>query len=115
MHRHRRRNLAEAVKWYRRSAEQGDRYSQYNLAVMLLKGQGTAQDAEEAFRWCCLAAEQGLAEAQLHLGDLYHAGHGVTADVALAEAWYEKAAEQGDAGAAAKLRRPNETRAALAE
>jgi hypothetical protein len=56
-----------------------------------------------------------LAEAQLQLGDLYHAGHGVAADAALANAWYEKAAEQGDAGAAAKLRRPKETRAARAE
>ena len=80
------RNLAEAVKWYRRSAEQGDRYAQYNLAVMLLKGQGTAPDAEEAFRWCCLAAEQGLGEAQLQLGDLYHAVHGEAADVAVIDA-----------------------------
>jgi TPR repeat protein len=83
---------------------------------MLLKGQGIVQDAEEAFRWCCLAAEQGLAEAQRQLGDLYHAGHGVAPDVALADAWYEKAAkQQGEAGAAAKLGRPNETRVAGAE
>ena len=96
------------------SAEQGDRYAQYNLAVMLLKGQGTTPDAEEAFQWCCLAAEQGLAEAQRQLGDLYHAGHGVARDVALADAWYEKAAGQ-EGAEAAKLRRPNETRAAGAE
>lgn len=70
------RNLAEAVRWYPRSAEHGDRYAQYNLAIMLLKGQGIAQDVEEAFRWCCLAAEQGLAEAQRQLGDLYRAGQG---------------------------------------
>jgi uncharacterized protein len=83
---------------------------------MLLKGQGTAQDAEEAFRWCGLAAERGLlAEAQLQLGDLYSAGHGVTADIALAFAWCESAAEQGNAGAAAKLRRPNENLTAGAQ
>jgi hypothetical protein len=80
------RNLAEAVKWYRRSAEQGDRYAQYNLAVMLIKGQGAPQDSEEAFRWCCLAAEQGLAEAQRQLSELFHAGHGVAANIALADA-----------------------------
>ena len=62
------------------------------------------------------AAEQGPAEAQRQLGDLYRAGHGVAADVALADAWYEEAAEQhGEAGAAAKLGRPNETGAAGAE
>jgi TPR repeat protein len=89
------RNLEEAVRWYRRSAEQGDRYAQYNFAIMLLKGQGAPQDAEQAFRWCCEAAEQGLAEAQLQLGDLYREGHGVGADPAIARAWYQKAAEQG--------------------
>src|SRR5438270_7443369 len=31
------RKLTEALKWYRRSAEQGDRSAQYNLAIMLLK------------------------------------------------------------------------------
>jgi TPR repeat protein len=82
---------------------------------MLLKGQGTTQDAEEAFRWRCQAAEQGLVEAQRQVGDLYHAGRGVAADDALAAAWYEKAAEREGAGAATKLRRPNETRAAGAE
>src|SRR5207302_23135 len=82
------RNLAQAVKCYRRSAVQGDRYAQYNLAVMLLKGQGAPQDPEGAFRWCGAAAEQGLAEAQLQLGDLYRAGHGVAADIALAHVWY---------------------------
>jgi TPR repeat protein len=45
--------------------EQGDRYAQYNLAIMLLKGQGTQQDAEEALYWCSAAAEQGSAKAQL--------------------------------------------------
>ena len=45
------RNLVEAVRWYRRSAEQGNRYAQYNLGVMLLKGQGAPQDAEAAFGW----------------------------------------------------------------
>ena len=68
------RNLEEAIKWYRRAAEQGDRYAQYNLGVMLLKGQGAPQDAEQAFRWCREAAGHGLAEAQLQLGDLYRAG-----------------------------------------
>jgi len=68
------RNLTEAVKWYRRSAEQGDRYAQYNLAVMLLKGQGAPQNAEEAFRWCSAAAEQGLTEAQVQLSNLQGTG-----------------------------------------
>jgi uncharacterized protein len=97
------RNLEEAVKWYRRSAEQGDRYAQYNLAVMLLKVRGTPPEEEEAFRWCRAAAEQGLPEAPLQLGDQYRAGNGVEEDQALARTWYEKAAAQGNADAAARL------------
>jgi hypothetical protein len=77
------RNLAEAVKWYRRSAQQGDRYAQYNLAIMLLKGQGTTQDAEEAFYWCSAAAEQGLSEAQVQLGDLHGTGLTAQKDIAV--------------------------------
>jgi TPR repeat protein len=57
--------------------EQGDRYAQYNLAIMLLKGQGTQQDAEEALYWCSAAAEQGSAKAQLQMGDLYQIRRGV--------------------------------------
>ena len=62
------RNLEESVKWYRHAAEQGDRYAQYNLAVMLLKGQGAPQDEAAAFYWCSAAAEQGLAEARVSTG-----------------------------------------------
>jgi TPR repeat protein len=97
------RNLAEAVKWYRRSAEQGDRYAQYNLAVMLLKGQGTAQDAGEAFHWCHAAAEQGLPEAQLQLADFFATGLATTEDPTAGRAWYKEAAAQGNPEAAARL------------
>ena len=76
---------------------------------MLLKGQGTPQDAEQAFQWCCEAAGQGLAEAQLQLGDHYHAGWGVEEDPVAARTWYEKAAAQGNAEAAAKLQTLNQT------
>jgi len=74
-----------AAQWFRKAAQQGDVYAQYNLAVMLLKGQGTPQDSEATFRWCRIAAEQGLAEAQARLGDSYQAER-VKDDHALAHA-----------------------------
>ena len=56
--------------WYRRAgADQGDRVAQYNLAVMLAKGDGVEQSNEEAFAWCRKAAEQPLPEAEMMLGD----------------------------------------------
>ena len=79
------------------------RSAQYNLAVMLLKGQGVQQEPEQALNWCFSAAEQGLAEAQLQLGDLYCAGSGVVEDLTIAITWYEKAAAQGNSQASTKL------------
>ena len=70
---------------------------------MLLKGEGTQQDAEAALCWCSAAAEQGLAEAQLQLGDLYGSGSGTLQDPAAARRWYEKASAQGNTVATARL------------
>ena len=55
---------AEAVKWYRLAAEQGNAAAQYNLGVMYDKGEGVPQDDAEAVKWYRLAAEQGAAAAQ---------------------------------------------------
>ena len=50
---------AEAVYWYRRSAEQGHALGQNNLAVMYRDGRGLSEDGEEAVRWFRRSAEQG--------------------------------------------------------
>ena len=57
-------DVVEAVRWYRKAAEQGHATAQYNLGAMYGKGQGVTQDAVEAVRWCRKAAEQGHATAQ---------------------------------------------------
>ena len=88
---------AEAVKWYRKAAEQGYAKAQYNLGVVYAQGQGVAKDDAEAVKWYRKAAEQGNAEAQYNLGVMYDNGEGVPQDDAEAVKWYRKAAEQGDA------------------
>jgi TPR repeat protein len=52
-------NYAEAAKWYRRAAEQGDAEGQRNLGVMYGNGKGVPQDYIEAYKWSNLAAAQG--------------------------------------------------------
>ena len=37
-------NYAEALKWYRLAADQGDADAQYNLGVMYANGQGRAAE-----------------------------------------------------------------------
>ena len=61
-------NYAEALKWYRLAADQGDASAQYNLGVMYDNGQGVPQNYAEALKWYRLAADQGNASAQHSLG-----------------------------------------------
>ena len=51
---------AEAVRWYRKAAEQGDADAQCMLGVAYENGRGVKQDASEAVWWYRKAAEQGL-------------------------------------------------------
>ena len=54
---------AEAVRWYRRAAEQGHALGQYNLGFMYASGEGVPEDdiAEAVMRGTNRAAEQGHA------------------------------------------------------
>jgi TPR repeat protein len=47
---------AEAVRWYRRAAEQGHPGGQFGLGFMYHQGAGVAQDSVEAYKWMSLAA-----------------------------------------------------------
>ena len=98
---------AEAVRWYRRAADQGHAAAQYNLGGLYLyaEGRGVPQDEAEATRWFRLAADQGLAAAQYNLGGLYlyAEGRGVPQDEAEATRWFRLAADQGLAAAHYRL------------
>ena len=52
-------NYAEAVKWYRIAAEQGDADAQFNLGLLYNNGDGVTQNYTEAAKWYHKAAEQG--------------------------------------------------------
>lgn len=49
----------EAVKWFRKAAEQGFATAQSNLGWMYEKGRGVPQDDKEAIKWYRKAADQG--------------------------------------------------------
>ena len=55
---------AEAVRWFRLSAEQGFVHGQRELGVMYLNGRGVPQDDVTAHMWLNLAGAQGLEEAR---------------------------------------------------
>ena len=99
------KNHKEAVKWYKKAAEQGDATAQYNLGVNYAEGQGIRKDYNEAFKWWTKAAEQGLAEAQYNLAIVYDEGRGASKNHKEAIKWYTKAAEQGHADAQLELKK----------
>ncbi|MER8417961.1 tetratricopeptide repeat protein [Mesorhizobium sp. M1329] len=70
-------DYAEAAKWCRLAAEQGNAKAQYLLGYMTANGQGVPQDRAEAAKWYRLAAEQGNAEAQYFLGYMVANGQAV--------------------------------------
>ncbi len=92
-------DYAEAVRWYRKSAEQGNEAAQCNLGFMYEKGFGVGQDYAEAVRWYRKSAEQGISRAQNNLGVMHRKGLGVGQDYAEAVRWFRKAAEQGNSTA----------------
>ena len=52
-------SLDEAIKYYRLSAEQGNKDGQFGLGSIYFAGEGVTQDLEEARKWFILAGEQG--------------------------------------------------------
>ena len=88
------KNNAEAVKWWRKAADQGDANAQFQLGSMYAAGDDVPEDGEEAVRWYRLAAEQGDVSAQLRLGLMYSTGQVVPEDIVLAYMWYNLAATQ---------------------
>ena len=93
----------EALKWFRKSAEQGHAIAQYNMGLMSANGMGVSQNHKEAVKWYIKAAEQGYAKAQCNLGAMHYNGHGVIKDHKEAVKWFHKAAEQGNATAQNRL------------
>jgi len=89
----------EALKWYRKAAEQGHADAQFKLGVCYSNGYNVAKDYKEAAKWFRKAAEQGQADAQDALGVYYLFGYGVAKDYKEAAKWFRKAAEQGNANA----------------
>jgi TPR repeat protein len=56
-------DYAEAVKWYRLAAQQGDASAQYNLGLMYARGEGVVQDYVKGHSWFNLGAASGNANA----------------------------------------------------
>src|SRR2546427_676531 len=86
----------EAVKWYRKAAEQNYAEAQCDLGVCYERGEGVEQDYAEAVKWFRKAAEPNDDDAQYNLGVCYAKGQGIAKDYVEGYKWLLLAAAQGD-------------------
>lgn len=92
-------DAAEAERWNRLAAENGDPGAQYSLGRKYDSGGKVPEDDTEAVRWYRLAAAQGYPDAQLNLGRMYRDGRGVLQDSVIAHMWLIIASANGNIGA----------------
>jgi len=71
---------AEAVRWFRKSAEHGRPGAQFVLGGVLLEGKGVEPDIPEGLKWLELSAGKGNMDAIRLLGGAYYNGTGVPQD-----------------------------------
>ena len=64
-------SFTEAMKWFRKSAEQKYAPAEYQVGRMYANGFSVREDKKEAVRWYRLAADRGYKWAQIHLGEIY--------------------------------------------
>jgi hypothetical protein len=85
-------NSAEAMKWLRIAADQGDAEAQDYLGGEYTEGKLAPQNYAEATKWWRRAADQGYAPSQFSLGISYANGEGVARDLVQAHMWLNLAA-----------------------
>ena len=78
----------------KKSVEQEDANSQFNVALLYERGDGgIIQNLEEAFNWYTKSTEQNYADAQFDLGTMYYRGGGVKANTEQADYWTKRSHE----------------------
>ncbi|MGY6162892.1 tetratricopeptide repeat protein [Paraburkholderia strydomiana] len=88
-------NFGAALAEFRKAAERGSRLAQFNYAMMLLNGEGTAVNVDEGKKWLRKAADANMSHAQYVYGKMYDDGEFVGRDPVEAHRWFLKAAQQG--------------------
>lgn len=81
-------NRAEALRWYRRSARQGDERAMFSLGQIAY----WESDYSEALLWLNRAAKKGHHRSDFWIGKLYWRGQGVPADRQKANQCFARAA-----------------------
>lgn len=87
------RDVDEAAKWLKFSAEKGDRVANADLGNLALSGIGSDEDRQEMHARFLDAAEKGDLVAAFNTGVCYAEGLGTVRDEAQAAYWMHRAAD----------------------
>jgi TPR repeat protein len=98
------KDYTQALKYFRRSADQKNPIGQNNLGLMYENGQGIKKNYAEAVKWYKRSAEQGYAIGQYNLGLMYEYGYGVEKNHNEAVKWFKESAKQENQEAIAILK-----------
>src|SRR5690606_38270684 len=99
------KNYAEAMKWYKLSADKGNTNAMYNIGTMHQNGTSVNADGSEALRWYQLSADKGNETAEKYLqqldkdgrSDLYKGTEAHDAkNYTEAMKWYKISADKGN-------------------
>ena len=96
-------DISEAIKWYLRAVDSGDKGAGYHLGMLYMNGTGVEQDDNQAAKWFQVSAERGIADSQCRLAFFYMMGRGVHHQEEEAAHWYKSAALQGNVVAQVNL------------
>ncbi len=98
-------NIEEALKWYKKAADQGSSNAKVNIGNLYRNGNGVGvpQSDKDALHWYQKAADQGNADGQNLLGIMYFNGTGIDKDNNQALSWFHKSADQGNSDAQVNL------------
>ena len=87
--------FAQAAVHYRRSAEAGHDWGEYNLGNLIFDGRGVPQNLELALQWYLRAARRGHGRAMNLAARCFEEGWGCARSPGEAAEWYRRSAETG--------------------
>ena len=87
-------NYTEALKWYKKAADNGSSDAQSELGFMYMNGEGVPINKSEGAKWLIKASENGDIMAQRALGFMYKNGDGVPRNISESNKWLGKASSQ---------------------
>ena len=88
-------DVAKAIIWYQRSADQGVASAENNLALIYATGRGVERDPASALRLWLSAADKGHVQAQYNAGLAFFRGTGTERDIGRASQLFQQAAAGG--------------------